>query len=155
MQRVASPGDLSPSQWDDYKESYEQPPPLQPARAPSVVRRTSCAHRMIHALVSGVLIADRLVLVRDATCVQRAKPALRQCPCGRRLSGRAPKIAGIEMCKRCEVRHYRGQSPILRSDSGDLAAVAPRAAARPRQPSPLPFSPPPPTPGAAHATRAV
>ena len=132
MQRVAPPGELSPSQWDDYKESDEQLAPLPPARAPHVVSRTSRACPAIDTWGSCESMADTFVLARSTICVQ---PAAKKKPptcshCGKTITGRPRHLHNKRICGRCELRHYQHLPPLLPDDSGVAAAAVPRAVAR-------------------------
>jgi hypothetical protein len=81
----------------------------------------------------------------------------RECRCGNRLSGRSPKLNGVEVCKRCESRHHRGLPLLFKSAADDpTSPAAPSPAPRHRSSLPsaeisiLIIDPPE---GVAHATR--
>ena len=114
MQRVAPPGELSPSQWDDYKESDEQLAPLPPARAPHVVSRASRACPAIDTWGSCESMADTFVLARSTTCVQPAAKKKPPCShCGKTITGRPRHLHNKRICGRCELRAKLGLLGLL------------------------------------------
>jgi hypothetical protein len=77
----------------------------------------------------------------------------RECPCGARLSGKAKRIGGNELCGPCVARHYRGQPQLRKHAAPAAVAARPAAAAAARSPEPpAPFVLLPEVPSG-HATR--
>jgi len=77
----------------------------------------------------------------------------RECPCGERLSGKCRKIAGVEVCQSCRMRHSKGLPQLLKARHPSAASSSAASPARtPRFALPE-IAPMPSLPGVAYPTR--
>jgi hypothetical protein len=117
------------------------------------VRCTVEPSRAICTPLSVLLVSCVAFSVRVPSQTQPSKRMPRECPCGWRLSGRAPRVNGVEVCKPCEMRAYRGLPQLHKDVRAPAPAAGPAIARRSGPKDPLGPSILPPMPDVMHATR--